>query len=244
MPPLSPERAAPSSPAGQERPDRRRPARAERRGRRGGGWFWHAGPAGRGGRGRGGAGIDAGCRPGAPRVGRPRRPARSPRASTRRTRSPASAASWCGSPRTRPAPVPWSRWRNGGRPCAGRVLDRDPQVRGGLLVGRRVRPVEAQQPHVDVGELLAAAEDAEQFLLGPGRLVLDVQAGQHQRHRVPVAAEKLIATLAVGGRRAAPGAGEPHPVRPVLAEGDRVEVRHHVRVEVARARRSRTAAGR
>ena len=114
------------------------------------------------------------------------------------------------------------------------VLDRDPQVRGGLLVGGRVGPVEAQQPHIDVGELLAAAEDAEQFLLRPGRLLLDVQPGQHQRHRVPVAAEEVDRHLGRGRRRAAPGTGQPHPVRAVLRERDRVEVRDDIRVGVGR----------
>ena len=68
------------------------------------------------------------------------------------------------------------------------VLHRDPQVRRRLLVGRRVGLVEAEQPDVDLVELVAPAEDAEQLVGGPGRLLLDVQPGEHQGHRVAVAA--------------------------------------------------------
>src|SRR5205814_6265993 len=38
------------------------------------------------------------------------------------------------------------------------VLDGDPQVRGGLLVGRRVRVVEAEQADIELTELFGAAE--------------------------------------------------------------------------------------
>ena len=112
------------------------------------------------------------------------------------------------------------------------ILDGDPQVRGGLLVGGRVRVVEAQQADVELVELLGAAEQPGQQGDGVLGLLLDVQAGEDHRRGVAVAAEHVQRDLEGVRRRAAPGAGQRDPVRAGLLQPDGVEVRDDVRVEV------------
>ena len=108
------------------------------------------------------------------------------------------------------------------------------KLRCGLLVGGRVRPVVADQPHIDFSELLLAAEEIEQHLLRPGRLLLDVQAGQDHGHGVAVAAEVVQRDLDVRRRGTAAGAGDRDPVPALRLEPDRVEVRDHVGARVRR----------
>src|SRR5215470_3251407 len=112
------------------------------------------------------------------------------------------------------------------------VLDRYPQVRGGLLVGGRVRMVEAEQADVELAELPGAAEHLGQQGDGVFGLGLDVQAGQHHRGGVAVAAEHVQRDLEGARRRAAQGAGQRDPVRAGLGQPDRVEVGDDVGVEV------------
>ena len=68
--------------------------------------------------GRAGRGSRGVRRRGAPPSGSP--PRAGPRLGGRcRTPTPTSGVSWCGSPRSRPAPAPSSHWRTRGRPCVG-----------------------------------------------------------------------------------------------------------------------------
>ncbi len=107
--------------------------------------------------------------------------------------------------------------------CLVGVLDRDPQMRSGFLVGPSVRVIEPQQPRVGLGELLPAAELLKEQLLSLRCFFLDVQAGQHHGHGVAVPAVHVDGDLERGGRRRAAGAGEQHPVGALLADLDGVE---------------------
>src|SRR4030095_11189302 len=71
-----------------------------------------------------------------------------------------------------------------------------------------------------------------QRLLGEGRLGLDVEAGEYERHRVLVAAEVVDADL--GGRWGwlAPDARDAHAVGPLLLEVNGVETRGDVGVGI------------
>ena len=101
-------------------------------------------------------------------------------------------------------------------PVAVAVFHGDLQVGGGLGVGRRVWPVEAQQPDVDVVVGVLPAEHVEQLRLGGGGFGLDVQAGEHEGHGVAVAADVVDRHLQLSGRRAAAGPADPHPVGVLL----------------------------
>ena len=114
------------------------------------------------------------------------------------------------------------------------VFDGDAQVRRGLLVGRRVLTVEAEQPNVDLVELVLAAEDVEELGFGPRRLALDVEPGEDEGHGVAVAADVGDRDLELAGRLAAAGYADPDAVGTVLGQRDGVRVRNDIRVGVVR----------
>ncbi len=112
------------------------------------------------------------------------------------------------------------------------VLDGDPQLGGGLDVGWRVRFVRADEPSVEFGELLRTAQRLVQRAQGELRLLLDVQPGEDEGHRVAPSAQQVEADLHIhrGGQSA--GAGQPDPVRSHLFDRDGVEAGHHIGVGV------------
>ena len=80
-----------------------------------------------------------------------------------------------------------------------------------------------------------AAQRIEQLAARDLGLRLDVEAGDHERHRVPVTTDVVDRDLERVGRRLAANAGHEHPVRPLRRQLDAVEASHHIRVDVAAA---------
>ena len=108
------------------------------------------------------------------------------------------------------------------------VFHGDAQLRRGLLVGGRVIAVITQQAHVDLVEPIAPAEQVEQLLLGPSRLLDDVEAGEDQGHGVPVTAQVVDPDLQRRRRRGSARSTDRNPIRTQLGQLHRVEMRHHV----------------
>ncbi len=79
------------------------------------------------------------------------------------------------------------------------VAHGDRQVGEGLLVAVRIGVIAAPQRHPRLGELGATADQVPQRLLGQPRLLLDVEPGEDEGHRVLPAAGVVDAHL--GGRR-------------------------------------------
>ena len=118
------------------------------------------------------------------------------------------------------------------------VLHGDPELGGGLHVDRSVGLVRADEAGVELGEAFEGPDTAEGLLQraqGDGRLLLDVQTGQHEGHRVAPPAEEVEAHLHLRRRPAPPRPRDPHPVAGLLLDGDGVEACHHVGVGVLRA---------
>ena len=131
------------------------------------------------------------------------------------------------------------RPRTPARPASGRCRADAVQQRARLLLtsasGWSVRAsVNPARPCRRLGELR----------LDQRRLRLDVQAGQHERHRVAEAAEGVEPDLERRRRRAAADAGDPDPVRPVRGAARSCRTGSSRPARGTPARRSRRAAAR
>ncbi len=117
-------------------------------------------------------------------------------------------------------------------PLAVGVLHRDPQLGGRLRLGRGVRLVGADELRVERAELTTASEGLLQRADGERRLLLDVEPGQHEGHRVAPAAEQVDRDLQVGRRRPSRGPRDAHPVGAGLLEVQGVETGDDVGVRI------------
>ena len=116
------------------------------------------------------------------------------------------------------------------------VLHRDAQLGGGLDVDGGVGLVRADEAGVELGELLGAAEGSSEGAEGQGGLLLDVEPGEHEGHRVAPTAQQVEADLHVGRGRAAPDCREIRTRSgPCWSTRDGVEAGHHVGVGVVGA---------
>ncbi len=116
--------------------------------------------------------------------------------------------------------------------CRVGVLDRAAQQGGGALLGVGVG---GREDELGPGRLLRRPrrERRGELVADPGRLGVDVEAGEHELDGVAPAAELVDAHLELRGRGLAADAGDGHPVGSLLAEPDRVEVGGDVGAEVA-----------
>ncbi len=127
------------------------------------------------------------------------------------------------------------------------VLHRHPQLGGGLGVDRGVGLVRADQPGVELGELLEGPRPAQGALEGAqrdGGLLLDVQSREHEGHGVPPPAQQVEADLDVGRRRLPGGPRDRAPGRDPPGSPRWCRSGPRRRCWGTRAGRSRTAAGR
>ncbi len=114
------------------------------------------------------------------------------------------------------------------------VHDRDPEQGGRLGIRGGVAVVGAHELRVEGRELLDAAQEPLEQRRREPRLFLDVEAGEHQGHRVAVARVEVEGDLERVGGRLALCAEDPDTVLADLGELDRVEARGDVGVLVAR----------
>ena len=99
----------------------------------------------------------------------------------------------------------------------------------------RIRGGAALEPDVPLGEALAPAGGVGDELLDEVRLVVEIEAGEAEAHRVAPAAGEVHGDLERRRRRLAARARAAHAVAPSSTSRDGVEARDHVGVEVARA---------
>ena len=117
------------------------------------------------------------------------------------------------------------------------VTDHAAQQRAGRLLGVGVVVVGAGQGPLQLGGLDGGLGN-EQCLQLPShqrRLLLYVQAGQHERHRVTEAADAVQRHLVRGWRRLAGHAADPHPVGAVIGQRNGVHPGGGIGVGVSRA---------